>query len=329
MSEKVLITGATGFVGYHLIVQALAAGLDVYAAVRPQSDVAHLKSLKLTYIELNYSSVEELRTDLEKHQFEYIIHAAGVTKAKEQSTYNTVNADYTKNLGLAISLSNYKIKKFIFLSSLAAIGPLTNLSEELRNDSAAHPVTSYGSSKMLAEAYLSKIPKLPIIILRPTAVYGPREKDLFILFNTISKGLEPHIGSFKQQLSFVYVTDLAALVIKALYSDKVGKTYNVSDGNVYDRYALALYIKKALGKRTFQFHLPVFIVAFLASFMELVYRNSKDAPTLNKEKMAELTAVNWACDIQDLKKDLGFFPSFDLEKGVSETVNWYQRNKWI
>jgi nucleoside-diphosphate-sugar epimerase len=329
MSEKVLITGATGFVGYHLINQALSAGLEVYAAVRDQSDTHHLQSFKVSYISLNYSSVEELQNVLETHRFQYIIHAAGVTKAKDQAAYNRVNAEFTKNLGIAISTANYRVKKFVFVSSLAAIGPLSDLAGQLQDDSRAHPVTSYGASKKLAEEYLSEISGLPLITIRPTAVYGPREKDLFILFNTISKGLEPHIGRFSQQLTFVYVVDLASIIVKALFSEVVGTTYNVSDGHIYNRYALAISIKKALGKRTFKFHLPVFIVDGLASVMELLYSRSKEAPTLNKEKMAELTAINWACNIDHIKSDLGYQPLFDLEKGVSETVTWYKENNWI
>ncbi|RZL13269.1 MAG: NAD(P)-dependent oxidoreductase [Pedobacter sp.] len=329
MSEKVLITGATGFVGYHLIDQALLAGLEVYAAVRQQSDTSHLDSSTISFVILDYSSVEELRLVLEKHQFQYIIHAAGITKAKEQVVYDKVNAEFTRNLGMAISTVNYKVKKFVFLSSLAALGPLKNLSEKLQDNSEPHPVTSYGASKILAEQYLSKISGLPIITIRPTAVYGPREKDLFILFNTINKGLEPYIGNFKQQLSFVYVIDLATIVVKALFSEIVGTTYNVSDGKVYDRYALGFFIRKALGKNTLKFHLPIAVVSLLASTMELIYSRSKEAPTLNKEKMAELTAVNWACDIKNIQKDLGYVPVFDLEKGVSETVSWYKSNNWI
>ncbi|MBC7567879.1 MAG: NAD(P)-dependent oxidoreductase [Pedobacter sp.] len=329
MSEKVLITGATGFVGYHLIEQALSAGLEVYAAVREHSDTRHLKSFIISYINLNYSSVDELRSALEKHQFQYIIHAAGITKAKDEATYNRINADFTKNLGVAISTVNYKVKKFIFVSSLAGIGPLSDLSGKLKDDSTPHPVTSYGASKKLAEQYLSEIPRLPMIIIRPTAVYGPREKDIFILFNTINKGLEPHIGSFKQQLSFVYVVDLAYIIVKVLFSEVVGTSYNVSDGKIYDRYALATLIKKALGKRTFKFHLPVLVVDVFASIIELLYSRTKHAPTLNKEKMAELTAVNWACEIVHIQNDLGYEPLYDLEKGVNETVAWYKANNWI
>lgn len=329
MNNKVLITGASGFVGYHLIETALSAGLEVYAAVRKSSDVSHLKDFDIQFVDLDYSSISVLKKQLESEQYNYIIHAAGITKAKNLAAYNKVNADYSRNLALAASTAEIDLTKFVFVSSLAALGPLSDLSGEITDDVTGRPVTSYGASKLLAEEYLMKVSELPLLIIRPTAVYGPREKDIFILFKSISRGLEPHIGSFKQQLSFIYVKDLAKVIIQALQSDVTGKQYNISDGNVYDRYVLAQLTKKAMNKKTLKFHLPIGIVAGMAGLMELIYKNSLVTPTLNKEKMAELTAVNWACSITRAKQDLGFDPQFDLEKGLLATVKWYKENNWL
>ncbi|WP_214226540.1 NAD(P)-dependent oxidoreductase [Pedobacter sp. B4-66] len=329
MSKRVLITGATGFVGYHLIEKALRAGLEVYAAVRKTSNKSHLSEFDIKYIDLDYSSVDALRTQLEKHQFSYIIHAAGITKAKTKAEYNRINAEYSENLAVATITASIRLEKFVFVSSLAALGPLTDLSKEIKEDTPGHPVTNYGASKLLAEKYLNEIPGLPLITIRPTAVYGPREKDIFILFKSISRGLEPHIGSFKQQLSFIYVKDLADVIVNSLFVKINGTQYNISDGNVYDRYALAKLVKKALKKKTFKFHLPVPVVGAMASVMDFIYKNRKDTPTLNKEKMAELTAINWACNIDQAKLDLGYSPKFDLEKGLIDTVKWYKDNNWL
>jgi len=329
MSDRVLITGATGFVGYHLIEKALSSGLEVYAAVRSGSDTSHLSEFQVNYVDLDYNSADALITLLETYQFTYIIHAAGITKAKTTAEYNKVNADYTRNLAMAVVNAKIALKKFVFVSSLAALGPLTDLSAELTDDSTGHPVTSYGASKLLAEAYLSKIDGLPLVVLRPTAVYGPREKDIFILFKSISRGLEPHIGSFRQQLSFIYVKDLAEVIVQSLFSAVTGKCYNVSDGKVYDRYVLARLAKKALNKKTFKFHIPVGIVGLMAVLMDLIYKNSTKTPALNREKMAELTAVNWACNIDRAKSELGYAPKFDLESGISDTMKWYKAQNWL
>lgn len=329
MKKRVLITGASGFVGYHLIAAAIASELEVFAAVRPTSHIKHLQDFDIQYTHPDFSDIGSLQKELEEKQYSYIIHASGITKAKTQEEYNTVNAVYTQNLALAAIAADINLEKFIFVSSLAALGPLMDLAGLIEDNSPAHPVTNYGASKLLAEQYLAEIKGLPLLVIRPTAVYGPREKDIFILLQTINKGLEPHIGSFKQQISFIYVKDLARIIVEALFSDVTNKQYNVSDGGIYDRYALAEGVKKALQKKTWKFHLPVPAVAALAALMERIYKNSADAPALNKEKMNELTAINWACSIERLQKDFGFKPVYNLEKGLVETVNWYKNNKWL
>ncbi len=330
MSKKVLITGATGFLGFHIIEYCLSLGYTVYAGVRANSDTSHLKNYAILYIELDYSDVGLLIKQLEVQQFDYIIHAAGSTKSKTEAAYNLVNAEYTRNLALAVRSLKSPVKKFLFVSSLAAIGPLKNTDQEIKDDSSPQPVTKYGKSKLLAEKYLSEITGLPLVIIRPTAVYGPREKDLFILFKTINNGFEPYIGKFKQQLSFIYVKDLAKVIIDALESDIVsGKAYNISDGKVYDRYALAIFIKKALHKKSLILHLPIAVVSIFASLIDMIYSNSKVTPTLNKDKMAELTAINWGCSINEARRDLKFNPEYDLEMGITDTIHWYKQNNWL
>ena len=329
MKKRVLITGASGFVGYHLIAAALASNLEVYAAVRPTSNISHLSEFDIQYTHLDFSNPELLSQELADKKYSYIIHASGITKAKTKAEYDEVNAGYTKNLALAALSLGSSLEKFVFVSSLAAMGPLKDISGTIQDNSPAHPVTNYGASKLLAEKYLAEIKGLPLIVIRPTAVYGPREKDIFILLQTISKGLEPHIGSFDQQISFIYVKDLARIIVDSLFSDVTNRQYNVSDGGTYNRYALAEGVKKAMHKKTWKFHLPVFAVSALASLMETIYKNSAAAPTLNKEKMNELTAVNWACSIANVKKDLGFNPRYNLESGLAETIDWYKTNKWL
>jgi len=328
MKKKILITGASGFVGYHLIEEALQNGLEVYAAIRPQSNIEHLSDFNIQYTYLNYTSVEDLVREIEDKQYNYIIHAAGITKAKTLADYNQINAEFSKNLALAATQVRVPVEKFVLVSSLAALGPIQDLTALIQDHSIPHPVTSYGRSKLLAEQHLSGIPNLPLVIIRPTAVYGPRERDLFVIFKTINKGLDPYIGRFNQQISFIYVKDLARILIKALHGSSQ-QVYNITDGVIYDRYALADAAKLILGKRAFRIHLPVFVVNSLAAFMERLYLNREDTPVLNKEKMNELTAINWACDISRAREDLNFTPQYNLEQGLSETLNWYKESRWL
>lgn len=329
MKKKVLITGASGFVGYHLIVEALQNDLDVYAAVRPNSKIDHLKQFDINYTYLNYSSVEDLKKEIDDKKYNYIIHAAGVTKAKTLDDYNRVNGEFSRNLAFAAVQAIIPIEKFVQVSSLAALGPIQDLKNLIQDDSKPNPVTSYGQSKLLAEKYLLEIPDLPLIIIRPTAVYGPREQDLFVIFQAINRGVEPHIGRFRQQLSFIYVKDLAKVLVKALTIPAIGEVYNITDGMVYDRYALADTTKSILNKKPIRIHLPVFIVNGLAILLDRLYLKRQSTPVLNKEKMNELTAVNWACDINRAQRDLNFLPQYTLKEGLSQTLRWYKENKWL
>lgn len=328
MKGKVLVTGASGFIGYHLIDGLLQEGYEVFAAVRPSSDITQLKSFHLGYTNIDFTSVEAIKRDLEEKQYNYIVHAAGTTKAATEAEYNDINAGYTQNLAKAAAAANIQLKKFVFISSLAALGP--RYYEDpvpIKEISLPLPITRYGKSKLLAEDHLKEI-QLPLITLRPTAVYGPREKDIFLMFKTLSKGFEPYIGRKKQILTFVYVTDLVKAVILAMQSDLVNKTYNLSDGKTYSRYALADITKKVLGKRTFKMHVPLPIVKVIAGTLEKM-AGDKKVPALNVEKLQELTAENWNCSIENITKELGFDPVYDLEKGLTETLHWYKNNNWL
>ena len=146
MKQKVLITGASGFVGFHLIEAALAKGLDVYAAIRKSSDIKHLSSHKINYTYPDFNSIASLESELKEKQYDFIIHAAGTTKAKNQQEYNTVNATYAVNLAKAAANVETGLQKLVFISSLAATGPLTQTQELITETLPAHPVTAYGKA---------------------------------------------------------------------------------------------------------------------------------------------------------------------------------------
>ncbi|MEO6188894.1 MAG: NAD(P)-dependent oxidoreductase [Ginsengibacter sp.] len=327
MKEKVMITGASGFLGFHLIEAALNKGLEVHAAIRKNSNVTHLKNKPVTFTYLDLGNIESLQQNIEANQYHYIIHAAGTTKANSEQDYNTVNATYTFNLAKAADQSQKPIKKFVFISSLAAAGPLQNFDTNITENSQPGPVTSYGRSKLLAEEKLETL-SIPSVILRPTAVYGPRDKDILVIFKSIKNGIEPYIGTRNQQLSFVYAKDVASITIDALFSGQTG-VYNISDGNCYTRYALADCLKRLMKTKTIRFHLPKTLVKAIAISLETTSRFMNKMPLLNKEKINEIVAVNWVCNIDKARKELGYKPVYDLETGLKETLDWYKVNKWI
>ena len=328
MKKRVLITGASGFVGYHLIEEALHNNLDVYVAVRKSSDVKHLAAFNIQYTYPEFDNLISLKKELKEKQYDYIIHAAGATRARSQNEYNVINAEYTYNLAAAAQAADINLKGFVFISSLAAVGPLNTLNGTITEDTIPNPITDYGRSKLLAEEQLKSISSLHYTILRPTAVYGPRDTGIFIFFQQLKRGIEPYIGQVEQKLSFIYVKDLAKAAIKALYTCDQ-KTYNLSDGNFYSRYELGTITKNVLNLKTFKFHLPVNFVKIIASISENVSSLRNKAAILNSDKLKELTAVNWDCDIEKAKYELGYYPLFNLDKGLAETLAWYKHNKWL
>ncbi len=330
MKKKVLITGASGFVGYHLIMEALAQGLEVHAAVRSTSKLDHLVGMDLRFVSLDFNNDDILKDQLAAGQYDFIIHSAGITKAKTAEQYFTVNAGYTKQLASAAMESGLPLEKFVFISSLAAIGPIAfDAADGITENTLQSPVTNYGKSKKLAEQYLNDIPELPLMVFRPTAVYGPREKDIFIMFKTLKNRFEPYIGTLPQRLSFIYVKDLAQIVVRGMLLPQKYNTYNVSDGNSYTRYELADATKLFLNIRTLKIHLPLPIVEIIVKGLERIYARRSDAPTLNYEKLKELKASNWECSIDLIQKELGFTPVYDLNKGIKETLAWYKANRWL
>jgi len=327
MSERVLITGASGFVGFHLIEAALNNHLEVFAAVRKSSKVDHLKELSVQYAYTNFTSVETLTAEILENQYDYIIHAAGVTKANSKAEYDAINTDYTVNLAKAAVVSG-RIKKFVFISSLAAVGPMATVEGILTETTAQAPVTAYGHSKKRAEEELKKFTSLNYVILRPTAVYGPRDKDILIVLKQFANRFEPYIGKIEQYLSFIYVKDLAQACIQALTRGEQS-AYLLSDGKRYDRYQLANITKRLLGISTFKIHLPVSVIKVVAGIAEGVSKITKKPSALNIEKLNELTAANWICSIEKAQQELEFKPKYDLSSGLEETLNWYKENKWL
>ncbi len=154
--------------------------------------------------------------------------------------------------------------------------------------------------------------------------------DLYLLIRAVARGLEPHIVRNAKQLSFIYVKDLAEITLKALQlPGRNHLSYNLSDGNSYDKYAFADTAKRLLHKKTLRFHLPLAAVKAAACLLEGACRFSNKMPALNREKLHELSAANWICSIKEPQKDLGFAPRYNLETGLSETLTWYKANKWL
>lgn len=329
---KILITGASGFVGSHLVESVKQIGFEVHAAVRKSSNISDIQAYVDNFVYLNQGDYAEVEALLQKENYDYIIHAAALTKAKTIEQLQEVNVGNTEKLLRAAFSLSLPPKRFIFVSSLAAIGPIDyGVTNEIDENNDYNPVTAYGRSKRDAELMIKdKFADKPISVFRPTAVYGPREKDLFILLDTLNRGLDPYIGRKPQMLSFVYVKDLVQALLLGCTVDQVGlQFYNVSDGNVYARFAMADIFKDVFNKKPFRIYIPLFVVSLIAHVSELIYKGSAKTPTIYPERLGELTASNWACSIDKAKRILGYTPQFDLKKGLTESLLWYKQNNWL
>jgi nucleoside-diphosphate-sugar epimerase len=334
-TDTVLITGASGFIGSFLAEEGLKRHFTVTAGIRKTSSRKYLQDPGIRFLEFDLSSPSAIRATLaqcreEGIRFRYIIHNAGVTKARKKEEYHNVNFLSTKYFMEALAETGMIPEKFIYISSLAACGPGDPVSgKPVMLGDTPRPIDRYGRSKLEAEQYIRASTGIPWVIIRPTGVYGPREQDYYVFFKTISRGLETYIGAEKQILTFIYVRDLVRAIFDALVSEFSGRTYFVSDGQEYDTETFAAIAKRHLRKKTVRIVVPAPIVRGIAFILEKLYGLWGAIPTLNTDKYRILVSRNWRCENEPLQKDLGFRAAYDLDKGVKETVDWYKQNGWL
>ena len=341
MNGKILITGASGFIGSFIVEEALRQGLETWAAVRKSSSKAFLQDERIHFIELNLSSEEALKEQLQGHAFDYVVHAAGVTKCLHKEDFRRINTEGTMNLVRAIMELKMPLKRFVYISSLSIMGAIREQQPytEIQENDTAQPNTAYGKSKLEAEEWLSRLNKelgarneesLPYVILRPTGVYGPRERDYFMMFKSIKAHTDFAVGYQQQDITFVYVTDVVQAVFLALEKGKTGRRYFLSDGEVYQSSAFSNLIRKELGNPWWiRITAPIWLLRIITFCGEYFGRMTGKVTALNNDKYNIMRQRNWRCDITPAKEELGYEPKVQLEEGVKRSVKWYQENGWL
>jgi len=322
--RRVLITGASGFVGSHVADVLKSRGIAVRCLVRKTS---RLDFMGPNFPEIAYGDVTLPETlQLALKDVDGIVHCAGLTKAHGAEDYFRVNQEGSRNLYLASQSFRGRLLKIVHISSLAAMGPSLH-GQPVIEENVPHPISDYGRSKLagqrMAESFMRD---LPISILIPPAVYGPRDADFRIYFRLAARGIVPLPGRTPRYLSLIYVKDLAEAVVLALTLDKsAGKTYLVEDGCVQTWSSVADAIDHALGRTSRRIHLPLLAARSAGVLGDLFSRVSGKAVLLSSQKVGEFLQAAWICSAQRIRDELGFRPSYSLDRGFSETLAWYKQ----
>jgi len=325
---KALVTGATGFIGSHLVEGLLQKGVQVRCLVRKTSDLSWLKNLPIQVFYGNCNDKASLREAVKG--VDQVFHLAGVTKAIEEKTYFEVNALGTGNLIHACLENNPRLQKFIYLSSQAASGPCQNGGKKKESDR-CEPVSAYGHSKRMGEEFaLAHSHEIPLLILRPSAVYGPRDRDIYAFFKLLSKRIKPCLFGQERHISLCYVYDIIqAILLAAESQESSGDIFFLSDGHDYRLEEIGDIFAQAMGITPVCIRVPEWMISGIASFSEYLSKLSKKPPLLNKGKVEEMIQKNWVCDITRAKTLLGFEPQFKLFQGAKLTFEWYRKENWL
>ena len=347
---KILVTGASGFIGSFIVSEGLDRGHEVWAGVRRSSSRQYLTDSRIRFAELDLGNSERLRQQLNALKdamggtgWDYVIHAAGATKSLKREGFFRTNTLGTQNLVSALRDCGMMPQRLVFVSSLSIFGAIRE--EKIGTDGSARqyapitasdmprPNTAYGESKLAAECWLKKQKDVPWVILRPTGVYGPRERDYFLMAKSIRQHIDFAVGYQRQEITFVYVRDVVQAVFLACEQSAervLHKAYFLSDGITYDSRAFSDLLQKEMGVR-FVAHIkaPLWFLHAVCAVNGTLSRWAGKLTTLNMDKYHILAQRNWNCDIEPARRELGYEPQWPLEKGVPETVAWYKQAGWL
>jgi nucleoside-diphosphate-sugar epimerase len=323
-----LLTGATGFIGSHVAERLANEGRRLRCLVRPGRrippwlDPARCEIIEASLLDRAAvrSAVRGVRT---------VIHIAGVTKAKRSVEYDLGNVESTRNL-LEAAGSLPDLDRFAFISSLTVAGPSPD-GHLLDESEPERPLTAYGRSKLAAERLVTTAAsKMPISVIRPPAVYGPRDRDTLEMFRWVRYGISPAIGGPEKSLSLIHVHDLADAIRAVAYVPRaVGRVYYAADPVPHPFAELMSIIARVVGRKPLRVHFPRPLLFTVAGIVEAISFFGPKPAVLSIDKARDMSQDHWVCSSQRLREELGFDTSIPLEEGLRSTYTWYLQNKWL
>jgi nucleoside-diphosphate-sugar epimerase len=324
---KALVTGATGFLGSHVVEALAQRGDAVTVLARRAERAAPLARFGVAVALGTLDDAAALAAAV--RDAEVVYHLAGLTAAAAAPDFQRVNAEGTERLVDAVRAAAPGLSRFVYVSSQAALGP-SRTGTRLAEDAPCRPLTAYGRSKLAGEEAVRTAAGLPWTIVRPSAVYGPRDREFLTMFALVRAGFAPVFGDGTQQLSLVYAPDLADAIVRAGTAPAAaGRTYHAAHREIVTTRELALAIGSAVGRRPTIIPVPgavaTPIVAAIGALATLRGRPS----VLNRDKMAEFLAPAWLLEVDAAERDLGWRAARDVAEGTRLTAEWYRREGWL
>jgi nucleoside-diphosphate-sugar epimerase len=324
---KVLVTGATGFVGSHLLEIARNFPLQMRALVRKPADAARLREAGFECVQ---GSLEEERALADAVSgVDAILHLAAATKARTAAEYQRANVAGTQAVIDAALAAQPRPGRLVYLSSLAAVGPPVNGRPVTRHDT-PRPLTTYGRTKLAGEqACEAAGDRLQVAILRAPAVYGPRDRDVYEFFRLARHGIVPLPQAATGRVQMIHARDLARSLLLAATSAAARGVYHVAEEKSYGWEEMAHMVGNALGRRVRVPRIPGAVIVAAAVASETIARLVGKTTIFNREKAYELMAPAWLCETELARRDFGFEAHIPLQQGFNETANWYKLNGWL
>lgn len=322
--HRILLTGATGFVGSHAAPALIRAGIGVRALVRSLEKARPLEALGVELVAGSLEDEGAIRRGCDG--VAAVVHLAALTHARSAAEYRAANVDGTRRLLDAAVAAG--VERFVYLSSLAAVGPAED--RPVHAGDSPRPLTEYGRSKLAGERVCNEYAdRLEVVVLRAPAVYGPRDTDLFHFFRLARMGMLPAPTGPVRRLQMVHVEDLARALVLAVRARSAAGVYHIAESRAYTWREVGSLVGEAVGRSVWHVPVPGMVITALGAVSETAAGLVGRSVIFNRDKARELLAPGWLCETEAARAALSFEADIPLAEGLRTTAQWYREQGWL